>query len=109
MNKRTPQTLRTIGIWATLWWGITCLWVLACVWQSRGIYANLSLFSTRGFTADWRKALHMAYSSTTWLQVALLVIVLGWIAGAITWLYELKKHHFSYKAALKDLFMTIRK
>jgi hypothetical protein len=112
MNKKDqqPKTLRVIGTWATIWWGVSCAWVLYWVWLSRNTYVTYSVQKdAHGFFSTWAHALSNTYRTSAWLEWLFLVIVCVWVIGAIKWLYLLKKHEFSYRAAFKDLFLTIRK
>jgi len=105
-RKRVP-TLRRIGTWATWWWGVSCGYVLLLVWRAKDYY---QAFGGHGFSlGNWARALRQAFTTSASLRVLLAAILLLWVLGGWLWLRELKRHKVSYKAAFKDLFLTIRK
>jgi|GEM_PF-5482494 len=108
-KREQPLALKKIGTWATWWWGVTFLWILIWVWVSRTYYVRQSAAVHNGFFTDWGSALRLTYNGMSWLRFLLLTIIVVWIIGAAEWLLVLKKYHQSYKAAFKDLFLTIRK
>jgi len=88
LPKAKPYTKRWwVGVWATIWWGVTGLYIILLVWDTQ-----------------------LANSSHTPLLVSLaLLVAAGWFIGAVVWVDELKRQKISYKLAFKDLFLTIRK
>lgn len=105
---RRGNSLWKFGVWATAWWALSWLYFLLLFVMSLEVYADLTLNQNEGFLADWWNALSQTYSEHMVLQVLLFVIVTGWFAGVIFWLRELNKANVSLKAALKDLFFTLR-
>lgn len=98
-----------IGWWATAWWAISGLYLLLLIWLAKDLYlAKAGAFDTGADLGGWIDAISLTYHSSHNLQGLLLFIVFVWIIGGITWLSELKRHGVSYKAAFKDLFLTIR-
>ncbi len=91
--------MKQIGLWATIWWGVSGLYVVLLVWASRNNYVALS---------SWKSAISSAYRNSSALQILLAAVVIGWLIGGWIWLRELKRQKISYKAAFKDLFLTIR-
>lgn len=107
---KTSKKLEQIGLWATWWWGVSCVYVLLLAWLGRDTYAVLSASSSsKGFFGNWQSAFNIEYDNHSYLAALLAVIVIGWIIGGVLWLQELKSAKISYKAAFKDLFLTIRK
>ncbi len=108
MKNRTK--LQQVGWWATLWWGVSCAYVLLLVWLAADTYADISESAdSQGFFSDWQSAVSSIYAENSYLPALLGFIIVVWIIGGIIWLKELKKQKISYKAAFKDLFLTIRK
>lgn len=108
-GKSKPKTtLWWIGLWATIWWGVTGIFVLVLIWQARHLYVSYSPSSAYSLSA-WRKAVAGAYSGSGTLPALLTVIISVWIIGGLVWLRELNKQRISYRSAFKDLFLTIRK
>jgi hypothetical protein len=99
-KRKTSVGLKRIGNWATWWWGISGLWVVWLVWQSLSYYAG---------NPNWTNALVNGFMDSLALQIALSIILSGWVAGGFVWLQELKRLSIGYGEAFKDLFLTIRK
>jgi hypothetical protein len=98
-SKAKDKTLKQIGLWATIWWGVSGAYVVLLVWASRNNYVVLS---------NWWSAISRTYSDSNILPALLAVILFVWVVGGWVWLRELKHRKISYKAAFKDLFLTIR-
>jgi hypothetical protein len=102
--------LRRIGLWATIWWGVSCGYLLLWVWLARNYYVLFSTSALHRSTYDaWKSALSIEHNHSTVLMVLRLLILFGWVIGFVLWFRALKKNKISYKVALKDLFLTIRK
>lgn len=109
-SKNKSLALRRIGLWATIWWGVSCGYILLLVWLGRNNYAAISESTrSRGFFANWWTAISNTYRESDILLALLMLIIIIWIIGGWLWLQELKKQNISYQAAFKDLFLTIRK
>ncbi len=109
-TKSTKRAkLGWIGVWATVWWGISCAYVLLLVWSGKDYYVAAGNGGSIASLAGWRSAIGSAYRGSSWLPVLLVLIVVVWIIGGWLWLRELKHQNVSYRAGLKDLFLTIRK
>jgi hypothetical protein len=109
-KARFRTTLWWIGLFATLWWAVTCLFVVLIIWQSRYLYVQYSVTNPHElFPTEWIVAIKNTYKASGFLDILLLAIVVGWLAGGFLWLHELKRQSIPYRAALKDLFATIRK
>jgi hypothetical protein len=109
--KRTKAktALRRVGIWATIWWGISGAYVVLLAWMSKGSYVDISTgFGSNDFFSDWQSAISDTYSNYSFLPGLLAFILIVWAAGGWIWLRELKRQKISYKAAFKDLFLTLR-
>lgn len=108
-TKAKSKTLKQIGLWATIWWGVSGLYVLLWVWLSRSNFVNLSQ-SPRPDNAlsRWQAAMSRTYQEKWILSALLAAIIIVWAIGGWVWLKELKRRKISYKAAFKDLFLTIR-
>jgi len=102
-RARVPA-LRKIGTWATWWWAVSGVYVVILVWQARDYYL------ARGFSwSDWVAAAQGALMASPFMLAVLMAILVVWLAGAVIWFRELKRHHIRYSEALKDLFLTVRK
>lgn len=110
-QKTKPKTaLWWVGVWATLWWGISCLYLALLVWTARYRFVALSDSATSaGFWRDWGSAISQQYQQQQILRFGLAFIIVGWLFGAAVWMRELKTQKLSRKAAFKDLFLTIRR
>lgn len=98
-----------VGLWATIWWAVSCVYVLLLVWAATDNFAALSAGpGSQGFLSDWHSAIASAYRDSAFLQPLLMVIIAVWLIGGLIWLRELKRLKISYKAAFKDLFLTLR-
>lgn len=107
--KRRGTKLWGIGWWATAWWAVSGLYLLLLVWMAKDIYVEKAGATGSGVSiGTWLDAISLTYHSSHNLQGLFLFIMLVWIIGSVTWLAELKRHGISYKAAFKDLFLTIR-
>lgn len=116
MNKRSagkakPKTaLWWIGLWATIWWGVTCGFVLVLFWRAKDYYLSAAAATpTAQFFSTWRTALAHSYHGSRLLPSFLMVIIAIWIAGGLLWLRALKIQNIGYRSAFKDLFLTIRR
>ncbi len=98
-SKTKSKKLKQIGLWATIWWGVSGVYLVLLVWASRNNYIALS---------NWRSAISRTYYNSDVLPALLGFIVGVWVVGGVLWLRELKRQKISYKAAFKDLFLTIR-
>lgn len=108
-SKPKSKTLKRIGLWATIWWGVSGAYVVLLVWASRNDYVAFSQQAVPASSlANWRSAIEGAYRSSDTLQILLVLIATVWVIGGWLWLRELKHRNISYKAAFKDLFLTIR-
>ncbi len=106
-KARASKSLHQIGRWATLWWGLTCFYIFLLVWQAEDYFvSNPSNFSVIKNSAN---SISSAFQSSVFLQILLVVIIIGWIIGGALWLKALKKQKISYRVAITDLFFTIRK
>lgn len=114
-NKKPARAkLGWIGVWATVWWGVSCFYVLLLFWIARhnyGRYLGLpSLDDSLSSTAHWwSMALRDTYHSYVELQILLVFIVVIWVIGGYFWLQALRRQKVGYKAGFKDLFLTIRR
>jgi hypothetical protein len=110
-KKATPKTARWwIGLWATVWWGVSGVYILLLAWEGREYYAiESSSIRSGGFFSDWWSAVTTTYDASNVLPALLALIIAVWIAGGVVWLRELKRQKISYKAAFKDLLLTIRR
>lgn len=101
-RKKIKQSklLRQVGLWATIWWAVSCLYVLLVFWQGKNLYIDDLL--------PWNKALTQSFSAYTWLWWLLAIIIIVWIIGAFVWVKALKQSKISLQAGLKDLFLTLR-
>lgn len=114
--KKKPKTkasrraaLGWIGIWATLWWGISCAYVLLLVWAGKDTYVSLSGKTGQGGSLSrWHAAIRSTYHNSAVLPALLGIIIVVWLVGSWFWLREVKRQNIGYKAAFKDLFLTIR-
>lgn len=107
---KTSKRLEQIGLWATIWWAVSCTYVLLLLWLGREKYVELSLsISSGGFFSDWWSAAGTVYDNRAFMPGLLSLIILVWAVGTYVWLRELGKEKINYKAAFKDLFLTIRK
>ena len=113
MNLKRPKArtaLWWIGLWATVWWGVSGAYVLLLVWMSRDSYVDISTDAgSNGFFSDWWSAISHTYDDSGVLPGLLALVIAVWVVGGVIWLRELKRQKISYKAALKDLFLTIRR
>lgn len=96
--KGTP--LWWIGMWATIWFGLSGLYLVLLIWVATDYY-------TAGIS--WVEAVKEAYAQYSILTLLVSIIITGWIIGAIVWLRALKKAKISRKAGLKDILLTVRK
>jgi hypothetical protein len=113
-NKTKRAALGWIGVWATAWWGVSCLYVLLLFLTARnnyGHYPGLPAFgnSFGSMFSWWASAIRTTYDNYASLQVLLAFIVAVWIIGGYFWLRALKRQKVGYKAGFKDLFLTVRK
>ncbi|HUD06688.1 MAG TPA: hypothetical protein VMR34_02275 [Candidatus Saccharimonadales bacterium] len=110
-GKAKPNTpLWWIGFWATAWWALTCVYGLVLVWQARNRLINQSLDHARGNSlARWFSAVKNTYTSSSILIDLFDVLLIVWLIGLLVWLVQLRKKKISYKAAFRDLFLTIRR
>lgn len=109
-KSKSKNRLRKVGLWATIWWGVTFLYIALVVWQSRNLYvANHMSFPDHSFILNWKNAIFSEYKASTTEQVLLVTIIYVWIAGGLVWLYELNRNKMSYAKAFRDLFLTIRR
>ena len=99
-KRKNSPVLRSIGNWATWWWALSGLYIVGLVWQARTYHFS---------DVSWWHAMSQAFTHTFVLQFALSSILAGWVALAIVWFNELKRQKISYKVALQDLLLTIRK
>ena len=100
-GKAKSGQLRWIGIWATIWWGISGLYIVLVAWLAKDY---LSLFENIG----WRLAIQevfIQHPAVIWL---LIFIVDMWLIGGVVWLRALKQAKISYKSAFRDLLLTLR-
>ncbi len=101
--------MQRIGLWATIWWGVSGLYVVLLFWVGRSDYVTISERAGSGSAiSNWQSAISSAYSDSSVLPALLALIVIVWLIGGWVWLRELKRQKISYKAAFKDLFLTIR-
>jgi hypothetical protein len=108
--RQQSASLRRFGTWSTWWWGISWAYFLGLVWLTRDNYTARSVDIDRSFSVTaWISAVQETFEYSTTLQALFGLIALGWIIGGLLWLRTLKRHHISYKTALKDLFLTVRK
>lgn len=98
-SKTKSKKLKQIGLWATIWWGVSGLYLVLLFWASRDNYVALS---------SWKSAICRTYHDSDVLPALLGMIIVVWVIGGLVWLGELKRQKISYKAAFKDLFLTIR-
>lgn len=61
------------------------------------------------FVSGWQRAISATYTSSSFLRGLLAIIVAVWVIVGLIWLVALKNRSISYKSALRDLFLTIRK
>ena len=99
-NSNQPALLRLVGLWATIWWAVSCLYVLLVVWLAKNLYIDKSL--------SWGRALSHSFSVYKYLWLLLGTIMLGWVVLAVKWLKALDEAKISLKSGLKDLFFTLR-
>lgn len=92
--------LKKVGLWATIWWAVSCLYGLLLVWQAKNLYVEEAL--------PWPQALSRSFVVYQYLWSLLLVIIIGWAVCAYYWLKALKRAKISLKVGLKDLFLTLR-
>lgn len=77
------------------------------VWQSRDYFINNP--GNPSLLENLAQSIKSASQTSSFLQILLLVIIVGWIVCGTIWLKALKQQKVSYKVALKDLFLTIRR
>jgi hypothetical protein len=107
-KKKSNKLLRQVGLWATIWWGVSGLYFVLFVWLARN-YVQNSVFAYQGSdVSTWHGALRVTFNNHGVLQLLAVMIVLGWIVGGIAWLQALKQADISYRDGFKDLFLTIR-
>lgn len=107
-KKKSSKLLRQVGLWATIWWGVSGLYLVLFVWLARN-YVQTSPFAYQGSdVSTWHGALRATFANHGVLQLLIVMIVLGWIIGGIVWLKALKQANISYRDGFKDLFLTIR-
>jgi hypothetical protein len=110
MKQAKPGTkLWKIGVWATIWWAATCSYILLAVWMGKDYYVKYADVWSGGTISDWSSAIGNAWNHSATLPVLLLVLALGWVVGAVLWRAELRRQKISYKSALEDVFLTLRK
>jgi hypothetical protein len=108
---KAPRSTRLwwVGLWATIWWGLSCIFCLVLVWQSRTRYVQYTVLEIGGYHfAAWNQAIIHTYGAELWLTL-LSLLLLGWIVVFYAWMKALREAGVSYRAAAKDLFLTIRK
>jgi hypothetical protein len=98
-KRSSVPALQRIGAWATMWWGLTGLLVALWFWLARHQIARIGLVH----------GLRYYFGNSLVLQILASAVAAGWIAGGIVWLRVLRQCGISYRAALTDLFLTIRK
>jgi hypothetical protein len=109
-KAESKTALWFIGVWATVWWGLSFGYFLVLVWESRTLYVNLANSSnSTHFFEHWAQAIKAVYSTSFWWPTTLAIIVVVWLLGSWFWLRELKRQHISYADGFKDLLLTIRK
>lgn len=111
-TKKTAKRARLgwIGVWATIWWGVSCFYLVLLVWAGKDRYATLSSSPDSGSSlSNWQSALSGAYRDSDFLPALLALIVVVWVIGGWLWLREVRRQNVGYGAAFKDLFLTIRK
>lgn len=107
-KKKSNKLLRQVGLWATIWWGVSGLYLLLFVWLARN-YVQNSPFAYQGSDfSTWHRALRETFAHRGSLQLLLIIVALGWIICGMAWLKALKQANISYRDGLKDLFLTIR-
>lgn len=97
-----------IGVWATIWWAVSGLYLALLVWMSQS-YITIGEHVRTSFVGAWSEAISKTFTQSTFLQLTLLFVIAIWIIGGLVWLYELRQQRMSYRAAFKDLFLTIHK
>ena len=108
-SKAKSKTLKRIGLWATVWWAVSGVYLVLLAWATKAPYTVLAEKDAKVVSVpDWWSALGSAYRDSSALQILLAVIVIGWLVIGWVWLRELKRRKISYRAAFKDLFLTIR-
>jgi hypothetical protein len=108
-GAKKGSTLWWVGLWATVWWGVSGLYILLLVWLAKEQYvAVVEAKSSLGESSLWSLAIKEAYFEYPALSIILILILAVWIVIGIHWLKALKKARISYKEGLKDLFFTIR-
>jgi hypothetical protein len=107
-GKAKPGTLLWhVGFWATVLWAVTGLYAVLIIWTSRDYYATGTTNSALSLN-QWLQAIEQALQNHSYLFWLLTLVVLGWIVCAVFWIKALRQAKISYKAGLKDLFLTIR-
>jgi hypothetical protein len=113
MSVKRPKkgtNLWRLGVWATIWWGVSCLYLLLVVWLAKDYYtSNFDKVGSSSIFNGWITSISNVYNESSYLPCILLIIISVWVIGGAIWLQELKKAKISYKAAFKDMFLTIRK
>jgi hypothetical protein len=109
-GRAQPKTaLWWVGIWATIWWGVSCAYPLLLIWLARSYYVHLPEAKSQGFASDWAHAIGDTFGRYSFLWPLLIAVVAVWLVGGAIWLRELKRAKITYKSAFKDLFLTIRR
>lgn len=108
-KAKSLNLLRKVGLWATIWWGVSGLYMVLVVWLAKNYYVQKMNGGYQGGTLSaWNWAVDRAYVGHDILQWLITVIVLGWIIGGIAWLKALRQADISYSDGFKDLFLTLR-
>ncbi len=115
-TKTKNAALKRIGLWATIWWGVSCAYVLLLVLVARNNYygagtPDIPILGTSfaALARWWGSAVRAAFDNSGALQGLLCLIAIVWIAVGWLWLKELRRQNIRYKAAFKDLFLTVRR
>lgn len=99
-------TLWWIGWWATVWWAVSLLYIVLLFWVAKDLYIYQAVSGNH--IAIWASSLADTFSGSDFMQALFAVVILVWVVLGLWWLRSLNKLKLSYRAALKDLFGTIR-
>lgn len=96
-----------VGVWATIWWAVSGFYIVLVIWVAKDFYiekSNDNVF----YKQDWSYAISQSISNKTYLAWLFFAIILGWLILALFWFRALRLRRISFRAGLKDLFLTIR-
>ena len=105
--KQSPS-LNRIGLWATIWWGVSCLYPFWLVLSARSVYIAQASAHAGGRLNDWAWAVSKTWGEHGYFAWALVAVIAVWLVTAAWWLRAVKRAGNSYAVAFRDLFLTIR-